>query len=91
MNIRRKLEINWWLWALVSVPWILVALFRRWEDKGGGVWSDWSDAVYRIRVGEWRYCRETLFWDLFLPLLLGWLAQYFIAIAWQRLRGTSPA
>jgi hypothetical protein len=72
MDLRRKLGINWWLWALVSVPWIFTALFQRWEDKGGGVWSD---AVYRIRVGEWRYCGETVFGDLFLPLLSGWLAQ----------------
>jgi hypothetical protein len=84
MNLRRKLEINWWIWALVSVPWILVALFHRWEDKGGGVWSDWSSAMDCIRRGEWRYCRETVFWDLLLPILIGWIVQYFLTMALQR-------
>ena len=87
MNLRRQLAINWWFWAAISVPWILVVLFRRYEVKGA-VSSDWSDAMYRIRVGEWRYLRETMFWDLFLPLVLGWVAHYFISMAWQQLRGS---
>jgi hypothetical protein len=86
MNFHRKIEVNWWGWALVSVPWILVALLRRWEDKAGDNWSDWSSAIYDMQHGQWRYCRETVLWDLLLPILVGWIAQYFITMAWHRFR-----
>jgi hypothetical protein len=84
MDSRRRLQINWWMWALVSVPWIFEALFQRWQDKGGRVWSDWSNAVYRIQHDEESYLREPLFWDILMPLLAGWIAQYFIMIVWHR-------
>src|ERR1035438_68196 len=86
MNMHRKLKINWWTWMAISIPAILCCLFiPRLVDKAGDYRSDWSYLIYYLSVGDWnqwQFLREILFWSIFVPLLLGWIAQYFVSMAW---------
>jgi hypothetical protein len=84
--VQAKLKITWWVWAAIAVPWMLLLLFKQHEDKAGDVWSDWSWFVAHARQAQWSYCREVLVWDVLVPLVLGWVAQYLIVLAWQRWR-----
>ncbi len=86
MDLRAKLNTNWRIWLLLSGPWVLVALFKREEDKSGELWSDWSYAKYLLHRPEWRYSGEIVFWDLVLPIVIGWVAHFFVAMAFQRVQ-----
>jgi hypothetical protein len=86
MSIHRTLKICWWLWALLSLPPIGYCLFKRYENKAGDVHSDWSDLWYYFHQGIWShfgYWREIVFWSIFVPLILGWVAQYILVLAWR--------
>ncbi len=86
MDIHRRLKICWWLWALLSLPPICYSLFKRDEDKAGVIHSNWSDLLYFFHLGIWGHFvswSEIVFWSIFVPLMLGWVAQYMLAIAWR--------
>ena len=87
MSLHSKLRVNWWVWMAIVVPWVLYLLLRRYEDKAGDIWSDWSWMMYNASHRQWSYCREVLLWDVLPPLVISWIAQFFIVMAWQRWRG----
>jgi hypothetical protein len=86
MNFKRNLKINWWLWFLFSVPAIIYLWLKQYEDKAGAIHSGWGDLIYDSSHGLWRYAIDPLFWNLALPLLIGWILQYLVGAAWEIFR-----
>jgi hypothetical protein len=61
---------------------------RTHQDKAGGTHSDLADFVKYIKQGAWSYTIDGLLWNIVVPLVVGWVAQYIIQIAWKaRKRG----
>lgn len=89
MNIHRKLKINWWLWMILSLPPIAYSWLRP-RDVKGWVISDWGYLIhhlqqtgYTVTHDIWNFFAETLFWSAVPALLVGWIAQYLIMLAWE--------
>ena len=88
----RCLRINWWLWLLLSTPPVVYSWLRP-EEVKGEMWSEWEYLVsylqregYKVTAGIWRYFIETFIWSVVPPVVVGWLAQYFIMLAWEAWR-----
>jgi hypothetical protein len=75
----RDLKINWWLWATLSGPPMAYLLSHRWLDKAGDVHSNWSV----LWDDGFRYTWEIWVPNILFPLVLGWLAQYLLVLAWN--------
>jgi len=90
MKLHRKLKINWWLWACLSAPSVAYSLLRPHEDKAGQANSDFDRLVYYFTHDLWGYSREVLVWDVALPLILGWIGQYFLVMAWDAWSSKRP-
>ncbi len=79
----RALRINWWLWAIISCPVMAYLWLKPHEDKAGIWMSDLSALVTHARRGLWRYTLEDLFWNTAVPLLVGWILQHLLQVAWR--------
>jgi hypothetical protein len=97
MNIHRKLKINWWLWMILSLPSIVYSWLRPRDVKGWMI-SDWGYLIhylqqtgYTVTHDIWNFFAETLFWSAVPALLLGWIAQYLIMLAWEAWRARRRA
>jgi hypothetical protein len=97
MNFHRKLRINWWLWALLSIPPIVYSWIRPRDVKGQMI-SDWGYLMeylrrtgYTVTQDIWNLFAETFFWSAVPAFLIGWIAQYLIVWAWESWRaGKAP-
>ncbi len=92
MNLRRKLRINWWLWMVLSMPPIVYSWVRPRDVKGWTI-SDWGylthylhQTSFRVTSDIWNFFVETLFWSAVPALMLGWIAQYLLVLAWESWR-----
>jgi hypothetical protein len=81
----RDLKINWWLWAGLSLPPIIYLLFHQQQDKAGGFHSEWSVLVDYATNKEYKFWYSWEIWvpHILFPLVLGWVAQYFLMLAWN--------
>ena len=74
------------LWGLLSVPTVLYLLFRTYVDKAGDTHSEWGNLIYSLQHGpvhEWQYWSETVFWNILVPIVIAWLAQYLLRVGWH--------
>lgn len=92
MNMHRNLKINGPLWLLLSIPSIVYSWLRP-RDVKGWVVSDWGYLISCLRETGYTlthdilsFFTETLFWSAVPALLLGWIAQYLIVLAWETWR-----
>ena len=90
MNLQSKLKINWWLWILLSVPWCLYNWLKP-EEVKGAIYSDWSYLMdylkqthYAVTHDIWKFFGESFVWNCPPPLIIGWLAQYFLVMVWKK-------
>jgi len=85
INIKRNLRINWWLWACLSVPAISYLLFHKEQDKAGDLSSAWSEVVHYATRSDLHlyYAWEILVLRGLLPLVIGWIVQYLLMMAWN--------
>lgn len=84
-----------------SIPPIVYSWVHPYENKGE-VHSHWDylfgwlrETGYVITKEKWEYFFETMFWSAGPSLVLGWVAQYLVVLAWeawrQRTRRGVPA
>jgi hypothetical protein len=89
LNLSHKLKINWWLWMALSIPPIVYSWLRPRDVKGSMV-SDWAYLMdylhqtgYSVTHDIWNFFGETFFWSAVPALLVGWILQYVITLAWE--------
>jgi hypothetical protein len=83
MNAKRVLTINWGLWACFSLPPIIYFLFHREQDKAGDRYSGWAILAMYANSNDWLYSWEVLLPRIVFPIVIGWVAQYLLVIAWN--------
>jgi hypothetical protein len=83
MNFRYVLKVNWWLWACFSFPPIIYFLFHTEQDKAGRFYSGWTTLLEYATKSDWPYSWEVLVPRVLFPLVIGWVAQYFLVMAWN--------
>lgn len=84
MNTCKPFRMCPWLWALLSASLSGCLLFVSTQDKEGGIHSDWATLVYHVQrepVANWGSWRSIAFWDLLIPVVLGWILQFLFLIA----------
>jgi len=76
----------------LSIPSIVYSWARTRDVKGWMV-SDWGYLMsylhqtdYRVTDDIWSFFVETLIWSVVPALLIGWIAQYLIMLAWETWR-----
>ncbi len=77
----------------LSIP-LIVHSWARPREVKGWVISDWGYLMdylhktgFTVTHDIWNFFIETLLWSAVPALLVGWLLQYIIVIAWETWRG----
>jgi hypothetical protein len=95
MNFRCKLKINWWLWASISIPFFFLNWMRQ-RDIKGETMSDWTYLISYLKKMNFKpnhdilsFFAESMCWNVGVPLVIGWVVQYVLVLAWHRIRGST--
>lgn len=85
--LKQKMEINWWLWMFLSLP-FGIYLFLLPYDHGDWIVSDCGFLVdwikhYQIGSEFWRDFGSAILCDFGPPIGLGFITQALILFVWR--------
>ena len=84
---RQRIEVNWWLWMLLSLPVGIYSLFLPY-DHGNWIVSDWgylADWMKHYQIGSEFWCDlgSAILCAFGPPIGLGFIAQALIVFVWR--------